>query len=209
MPQKRLPHRAWTTSMKLQKNHKSKIICTVWGADIRKGFSRWKVESYLNMPPEKLKLQEFQSSLLCTLRTHWLEAEKRTKLEYYQAEINPLCWSSFMTPEASAQPYINTPIPLLYRRNIARFRTRSHTLAIEKGAWLDMPRHARVCRFCDAQTVETEAHVALYCPKYAHIRDDYQQLLVETTQLSSVLSTASPATLGSFVIGLFFTLSRT
>ena len=145
-----LQHRAWTASMKLRKNHKSKIIFTCWETDIRKWLSRWKVESYLTMPPEKVKMQEFQLSLLCTLQTQWLTAKKRTKLEYYQDQINPLCWSSFMTPNAPAQPYISTPIPLLYHRNIARFCTWSHTFAIEKGSWLKLPRHDRICRVCDS-----------------------------------------------------------
>ena len=82
-------------------------------------------------------------------------------------------------------------------------RTRSHMLAIEKGAWLNLPRHTRICRFCNSQTVETEAHIALQCPRYAHIREDYRKLLEDSTQLTSVLSTASPAALGSFVTRLF------
>ena len=132
----RLPHKAWNASTKLQKNYKSKIICTGWATDIRKWFSRWKVEAYLTMPPAKVNMQDFQLSLLSTLQNHWLTSEKRVKLEYYQDNINPTCWSTYMSIETHAQPYISTPIPLLYRRNIARFHTRSHTFAIEKGAWM-------------------------------------------------------------------------
>ena len=80
MPTERLPHRAWTASMKLQKNHKSKIIWTRWGTYIRKWSTKWKVESYLTMSLEKVKMQKFQLFLLCTLQNQWLIAEKRTKL---------------------------------------------------------------------------------------------------------------------------------
>lgn len=118
MPKGRLPYRAWIASMRLQKNHNNKIMCIGWGTNIRKSFNRWKVESYLTMPPEKVNIQEFQISLLNTLQAQWLTIEKRTKLEYYQDQINPSYWSTYMSMDVSAQTYINTPIPLLYRRYI-------------------------------------------------------------------------------------------
>ena len=91
----RLPHKAWSASTKLQKNYKRKIIYTGWATDIRKWFNRWKVEAYLTMPPAKVNvMQDIQLSLLSTLQNHWLTNEKRVKLEYYQDNINPTCWST-------------------------------------------------------------------------------------------------------------------
>ena len=49
----KLPRKAWEARMKLQNNHKSKIVCTPWGTDTRKWFNKWNVESYLTMPPER------------------------------------------------------------------------------------------------------------------------------------------------------------
>ena len=149
-----------------QMSYKSKVICTRWEKDIRKWFRKWKVEAYLTIPPEKVNLPNVPTEYIArTLVDKW----KRTKLEYYQEQINPSCWSTYMDMDASAQTYTSISIPLLYHRNVARFRTRSHTFTLEKGDWLNLPQHAKVCRFCDSQIVKTEAHVALQCPRYAHI----------------------------------------
>lgn len=116
---------------------------------------------------------------------------------------NPSCWSTYITAGAFAQPYITTPIPLLYRRNIARFHTRSHTFAIERDSWQNVPCHAKICRFWDLHAIEIDEHVPMQCPRYKHIRDNFNPILGDSTQLLLVPSTASLAALGAFITHLF------
>lgn len=120
----RLLCKAREASMKLQKNHKSKVLSTWWGSDIDKWFNRWNVSAYLTMPPKKVDMTAFQLSLLESLQNRWLTEKKRVKLEYCQEYINPSCWSMYKEQDVSEQPYICIPIPIAYRRN---FGTISHT----------------------------------------------------------------------------------
>lgn len=203
MQEDRLPCKAWEASIKLQKIHRSKIMCTCWGVDIRKWFDLWNVGAYLGLSPQKVNITELQFSQLNTLQTERLTTEKRTKLEYYQDHTNPSCWSTYTTIDDSVQLNISTPIPLLYRRNIAHFHTRSHTFAIERNASQNLLHLAKVCRLCDLHVVETEEHVAIQCPRCAHIRANFNSLVGDSTQLLPILSTAPSAAMGALVTRLF------
>mgnify|MGYP006890314000 CR=1 FL=1 len=44
------------------------------------------------------------------------------------------------------------------------FRLSSNHLPIEKGSWLGIPRHERVCRLCNANQVGDEFHYLFSCP---------------------------------------------
>ena len=61
-------------------------------------------------------------------------------------------------------------------------------LAIEKEAWLNLPQHATICRFCDSQIVETEGHIALQCPRYAHIGENYRTITSTVHLLADIVS---------------------
>ena len=74
-----------------------------------------------------------------------------------------------MQTEAHTQPYIANPLSTTSRRNIARLRTRSHTLAIKTSAWNGQAREMRLCKLCDLQSVESEEHMIMLCPAYTHI----------------------------------------
>lgn len=155
----------------------------------------------LNHATKKVNMQVFQISLLESLQPHWVAEEKRTNLEYYQAHINPNCWSTYKQTEVFAQPYICTPIPLIYCRNLTRFQTTLHTLVIERGGWFGFTsRQARLFPFwCESWAVETEEHIAMQCPQYAHIRSNFSSMLGNHTQLLPVLSTAHLSAMGVFV----------
>ena len=50
-------------------------------------------------------------------------------------------------------------------------------LAIETGAWNGQARELRLCKLCDLQGVESEEHMIMLCPAYAHIRADFDIFL--------------------------------
>jgi hypothetical protein len=59
------------------------------------------------------------------------------------------------------------------RITLTQFRLSSHSLAIETGRYDNIPREERKCKLCNMNTVETEYHFLLVCPKYSSLRKKY------------------------------------
>ena len=59
------------------------------------------------------------------------------------------------------------------RKHLSCFRLCSHNLAIEAGRFVGIDRQNRICEFCNNNTVESEYHFLLTCPKYHNIRNTY------------------------------------
>ena len=57
------------------------------------------------------------------------------------------------------------------RKLLTKFRISEHTLLIEKGRHLKIPRDQRYCKFCNE--IEDEKHFFLKCPKYNFYRNKY------------------------------------
>ena len=59
-------------------------------------------------------------------------------------------------------------IPFTYVKQLMRFRTGAHHLAIETGRWArpKLPRQHRVCSKCSRTVVEDEVHFLFECPAY-------------------------------------------
>jgi hypothetical protein len=72
-----------------------------------------------------------------------------------------------------------TGIPFAYVKQLMRFRTGAHYLAIETGRWVkpSVPRHRRLCTKCSQTVVEDEVHFLFECPAYDTIRVKYQDTL--------------------------------
>ena len=47
MPQERLPRQVWETCKRPKKNYKSKFLTSGWMLDIKKWFTKWNLEAYL------------------------------------------------------------------------------------------------------------------------------------------------------------------
>ena len=59
----------------------------------------------------------------------------------------------------------------LQRANMAKFRTGTYPINIEKGRHKNLPVEERTCHFCP-NMVEDELHFLLVCPAYADIRNE-------------------------------------
>jgi hypothetical protein len=59
------------------------------------------------------------------------------------------------------------------RITLTRFKLSSHSLEIETGRYDNIPREERICKHCNMNTVETEYHFLLVCPKYSNLRKKY------------------------------------
>jgi hypothetical protein len=70
-------------------------------------------------------------------------------------------------------------IPFAYVKQLMRFRTGAHHLAIETGRWTrpKLPRQHRICSKCSHTVVEDEVHFLFECPAYDRIRDKYDSVL--------------------------------
>jgi hypothetical protein len=70
-------------------------------------------------------------------------------------------------------------IPFEHVKQLMRFRTGAHHLAIETGRWQrpQVPRDERLCVRCTLHGVEDEMHILFECPAYQHIRSKYGRKL--------------------------------
>ena len=68
--------------------------------------------------------------------------------------------------------YVQTTrgIPFDQLKQLIRFRTGAHHLAIETGRWQKKARSLRVCTKCTNGCVEDELHLLFECPAYSHLR---------------------------------------
>jgi hypothetical protein len=62
------------------------------------------------------------------------------------------------------------------KRNMARFRLSSHTLAVETGRYTRKAYGDRVCVCCDGAQVEDEYHAVFECCRFNDIREQYPSL---------------------------------
>ena len=54
--------------------------------------------------------------------------------------------------------------------NFSRLRVSAHSLLIEKGRHLNIPRDKRLCKLCESNEIEDELHFMLKCSYYDKIR---------------------------------------
>ena len=59
------------------------------------------------------------------------------------------------------------------RKTMSCFRLSSHNLEIERGRFLNIARDERHCKVCNMNSVESEYHFLLGCPKYSDLRQRY------------------------------------
>jgi Reverse transcriptase (RNA-dependent DNA polymerase)/Endonuclease/Exonuclease/phosphatase family len=78
--------------------------------------------------------------------------------------------------------YLLSPSAQL-RNTIARFRSSSHDLEVEKGRWkpkdMRIPRDARLCQCCSLQLVEDEMHFLFDCQLYYKVRGEFYRELFQ------------------------------
>ena len=78
-----------------------------------------------------------------------------------------------MTDNFALQYYLIKPIKPLYKKYIARVRTSSHDLNVERGRYDNIERRNRLCACCELNDVEDEFHFVLKCPKFHSLRIKY------------------------------------
>lgn len=99
---------------------------------------------------------------------------------------------------------------------LAKFRSGSLQIAVERGRYNDTPLHERLCNFCHSGSIEDEQHILLHCELYNDLRYDLCQhmqnicndfdTLPTLVKFCKILTTTS----AQFLLGkfLFFMFKR-
>ena len=90
------------------------------------------------------------------------------------------------------ESYINCIRERKHISVLAKFRTSSHTLAIETGRHgQSQPRTERICLFCkinlDITVIEDECHFLISCPAYTNIRNHYIKHILDKFNVNNEL----------------------
>jgi hypothetical protein len=64
-------------------------------------------------------------------------------------------------------------LPYKYRRSIIKLRTTNHKLPVERGRYVNVPRHTRYCDLCNANVLGDEFHFILECERLRPLRLKY------------------------------------
>jgi len=77
----------------------------------------------------------------------------------------------------TVEKYLVLDIPLTNKRLLSKIRCSSHTLRIEVGRHLNIPREERICIHCltsrNVLDIDCELHAFFYCCKYNDIQAQY------------------------------------
>ena len=187
MPNHRLPHLAWNVGCKLQKNLKRKILSSDWVVHIRKWFWRWGVDDLLELLDDATHYIMYEERLVESLRMKWEDC-KRTKVEYYIANVNNECWTQYKAKRLidHIQPYLITNMSSNARGSLTLLRTRSHKLGIKAASWYQNVMNLKACKVCNEGMVEDECHSLFTCSTYSAIRARYDDILRGNDNLSAI-----------------------
>lgn len=88
----------------------------------------------------------------------------------HKPEGNKLCTYCLFKGTFETEPYVQNILSRQRRSALAKFRCGVAPLAIETGRYTNTPVDSRYCTLCNNDSIESEAHVLLYCDIYVDIR---------------------------------------
>ena len=110
---------------------------------------------------EELFMIEFNQRVIDIDCQQWHDKlTSLNKLDTYRLFKNNLSCEKY-TSVLEKQKYITV---------LAKFRCSNHTLMVEKGRQLGLPRQNRICQFCSLNLVEDEVHFLVECPLFEDLR---------------------------------------
>ena len=94
-----------------------------------------------------------------------LEISRKSKLRTYQ----------LLKSSLKLEPYLYTKGNYKGKMYMASLRSGTSCLEIERGRWINLPEHMRLCKVCILQKVENEVHFVCECPLY----HEHRQILFD------------------------------
>ncbi len=160
--------------------------------------------------PDQFPSQAAKDHLHDRFVQNWKEElDKQPKMRFYRT----------IKMEFGEESYLKLP-SRLQRTNIAKLRSSSHDLRIERGRYENKNpsyKSARACRFCndldhlsaleqlpyfEDPVIESEDHVLTECPGYHHLRlklTDNLKSLIMLKAYSTIMSTSHVEELGKYL----------
>ena len=86
------------------------------------------------------------------------------------------------------------------RKIISKIICSDHTLEIEKGRHLNIPRAERICKLCMEGVIEDEVHFLLKCETYQPLREKYHMY---ADNIYDFLTTENQENLAKYLIDAF------
>ena len=134
-----------------------------------------------------------QKSLLGHNKKHIIEAVMKSQwLEYQESWIQNIKSFSRLSNYTKykkcivLEKYVSSKILTRWeRQNLAKLRSGTLPIEIEKGRYRQKPREERKCNQCTINVVETEEHFLLKCPGQYKIINNFKQELRNTLMLTS------------------------
>ena len=109
---------------------------------------------------------ESKNSIRTLYKTYWenkIDDPNLVRLQVYKS----------IKDEFQIEDYLQIPI-FEARKLITKIRCSDHSLEIEKGRHLNIPREERICKVCNTGEVENEHHFLIKCNRYEHLKTKYQ-----------------------------------
>ena len=91
------------------------------------------------------------------------EVEAQSKLRFYR----------IFKDELKVEKFVTINLPVSHRSILSQLRYGVLPLHVETGRFHNMPVQERICKFCNANEVETELHFLFYCQLYTVIRNSF------------------------------------
>ena len=110
------------------------------------------------------------------------ESVRKLKMKVEMSQRSKVITYKDLSPGLNKCNLYQMEIPEQIRVNITRLRLSSHNLKVETGRWSQIPREARLCT-CGSGDVQTERHIIAKCPLTLHIRQKYNCLNVDTSEV--------------------------
>ena len=100
------------------------------------------------------------------------------------------------------EPYLNVPT-FEDRKSIARLRSSTHSLQIEKGRHRkpEIPRESRFCNLCPSNLIEDEEHFLTGCTFFNRYKPNYD--LKSTNDPKELIRDTEPSVLGKYLTEAF------
>ena len=135
---------------------------------------------------------ESKTSIRSLYKTYWqnkIDDINSVRLHLYRS----------IKDEFKTEDYLHLP-RFEARKLITKIRCSDHSLEIEKGRHLNIPREERICKICKTGEVENEHHFLIECQCYEHLKTKYQ---MNNTDTRSLLKTVNPDVLGNYLMEAF------
>ena len=146
----------------MDKQNRSYLATEVKNLLFRNGFGYAWIHQEVGNEVEFLK--SFVQRINDIYRQKWfLDINESPKLSTYSQ------FKSLLEPEK----YLHVINSFWARKQLAKFKTSNHDLAIEKGRHAKSERHVRTSTMCDLGCVEDEYHFILICSKSDCLRETY------------------------------------